>query len=301
MTGEAAHEVVLYTDLAGLTLHRRGKVRDVYQVGDDLLIVATDRISAYDVVLPTGIPDKGRILNQLSLYWFEETRSLVANHVITGECLAYPPLLEPYRRLLDQRSMLVRRTQPLPVECVARGYLYGSGWTEYQKTGSLSGIQLPAGLVEASRLPEPIFTPSTKEESGHDRNISEKEAGELVGRELSKRIKALALSLYRHAAAAAEPKGILLADTKFEFGLTGSGELLLIDEILTPDSSRFWPRADYRPGRQQPSFDKQFVRDYLSSLGWDKTPPAPELPAHVVEGTRDRYHQALVALTGRTL
>jgi phosphoribosylaminoimidazole-succinocarboxamide synthase len=296
---------LLETSLAGLTLHRRGKVRDVYEVGTDLLIVTTDRISAFDYVLGSGIPDKGKVLTQLSAFWFERMGDLVPHHLIATDVGRFPESLRPFAAMLEGRSMLVRRTEPVPVECVARGYLSGSGWKEYQQTGSVCGITLPAGLQESDRLPEPIFTPATKAESGHDINISEAEAGRLVGTDLIARLKALTLEIYRRGTAHAESKGIIIADTKFEFGLVGAGDpasdVVLIDEVLTPDSSRFWPRADYEPGHGQPSFDKQFVRDYLEEIRWNKQPPVPSLPDEVVRRTREKYVEAYRLLSGREL
>jgi phosphoribosylaminoimidazole-succinocarboxamide synthase len=290
--------VVLETDLQGLTVHRRGKVRDVYLVDDHLLIVATDRISAFDVVLPTGIPDKGSILNQLSLHWFSATQHLQPNHVITGDVSKYPPSLSRWRDLLAHRSMLVKRAKVIPFECVVRGYLYGGGLKEYEATGQVSGIRLPAGLKQAQKFPEPLFTPSTKEDTGHDVPVSEKVMANQVGSDLARRLKEASLALYRYGSQEAENKGILIADTKFEFGVDGD-RLVVIDELLTPDSSRFWPRQGFESGRSQPSFDKQFVRDYLDTLDWDKSPPGPELPPDVVAGTRERYWEVFRALTGR--
>ena len=291
---------LLETTLDGLTLHRRGKVRDVYEIGDQLLIVATDRISAFDYVLGSGIPDKGKVLTQLSGFWFERMGDLVAHHLASMNVEEFP---EPARRhadVLRGRTMLVRRTEPVPIECVARGYLSGSGWKEYQKTGSVCGIALPAGLRESDRLPEPIFTPATKAESGHDENISEAEAGTLVGAPLVRKLKTLTLEIYRRGVEHALSKGIIIADTKFEFGLVGN-EIVLIDEVLTPDSSRFWPRAEYEPGHGQPSFDKQFVRDYLEEIRWNKQPPVPSLPEDVVRRTREKYVEAFRLLSGREL
>jgi phosphoribosylaminoimidazole-succinocarboxamide synthase len=296
---------LLETALQGLTLHRRGKVRDVYEVDGDLLIVTTDRISAFDYVLGSGIPDKGKVLTQLSAFWFERMGDLVPHHLITTDVDAFPEALREHRAVLQGRSMLVRRTRPITVECVARGYLSGSGWKEYQQTGAVCGVTLPAGLRESDRLPEPIFTPATKAESGHDENISEAQAGNLVGHELIARLKALTLEIYRRGAAHAESKGIIVADTKFEFGLVGAGspdsDVVLIDEILTPDSSRFWPRVEYEPGHGQPSFDKQFVRDYLETIRWNKQPPVPTLPEDVVRRTREKYVEAYRLLSGRDL
>ena len=296
---------LLETSFDDLTLHRRGKVRDVYEVGDDLLIVATDRISAFDYVLGSGIPDKGKVLTQLSAFWFERMGDLVPHHVIATDVAALPPALRRHAAVLQGRSMLVRHTRPVPVECVARGYLSGSGWKEYQQSGSVCGVVLPQGLRESDRLPSPIFTPATKAESGHDVNISEEEAGHLVGRELITRLKALTLAIYERGARHAESKGIIVADTKFEFGLVGDGhpdrDVVLIDEVLTPDSSRFWPQDQYEPGHGQPSFDKQYVRDYLEQIRWTKSPPAPPLPAEVAAKTSEKYKEAYRALTGREL
>ncbi|MCL6481365.1 MAG: phosphoribosylaminoimidazolesuccinocarboxamide synthase [Firmicutes bacterium] len=290
--------MVWQTELPGVRLRSRGKVRDIYELGDRLLIVTTDRISAFDVVLPTPIPDKGRVLTQLSLFWFDRLRDLVANHVISAT--EFPAELADAAPLLAGRTMLVHRADPLPIECVVRGYLAGSGWKDYQRTGAVCGIPLPAGLRESEQLPEPIFTPATKATTGHDENISFEETVARIGRPLAERVRELSLELYRRASAYARERGILIADTKFEFGLL-RGELIWIDEALTPDSSRFWPADGYVPGRPQPSFDKQFVRDYLEHIGWNKQPPAPELPPEVVTGTRDRYREAFRRLTGREL
>jgi phosphoribosylaminoimidazole-succinocarboxamide synthase len=284
-----------------LPLVRRGKVRDVYAIDDALILVATDRISAFDYVLGSGIPDKGRVLNQLSAFWFGRTGGIVTNHMISTDVSTYPAAARAFAPQLEGRSMLSRRTTPLPVECVARGYLSGSGWKDYKATGELCGITLPKGMKESDRLPEPIFTPATKAESGHDENISEAAAAQVVGAELLARLKKLTLELYAHGVAHADAKGIILADTKFEFGLTDSGELLLIDEMMTPDSSRYWPKDLYAPGGPQPSFDKQYVRDYLESIKWNKQPPVPSLPADVVERTRSKYLDAYRRLTGQEL
>ena len=295
---------IFTTDLDGVTVHRRGKVRDMYEVDDHLLMVATDRISAYDVVLASLIPDKGAVLTQLSAFWFERTAGIVPNHMVSTDPAGYPAALRPHADLLAGRSMLVRRTRPVPIECVARGYLAGSGWREYRETGRVCGVELPAGLRESDRLPQPIFTPATKAESGHDINISAEEAGRIVGADLVSRLRDLTLELYTHGAAHAEQRGIIVADTKFEFGLvagSGGDEIVLIDEALTPDSSRFWPLESYAPGRGQASFDKQYVRDYLDEIKWDRQPPAPELPAAVVERTRDKYREAYRLLTGSVL
>jgi len=299
-------ESLYETELPGVSPHRRGKVRDMFEIGDDhLLMVATDRISAYDVVLGSVIPDKGRVLTQLSAFWFARTSDLVPNHLVAMDTAAFPAVLQPFADLLAGRSMLVRRTRPLPIECVARGYLSGSGWKEYQRNGRVCGVELPAGLRESDRLPEAIFTPATKAETGHDINITEAEAGEIVGAELVARLRDLTLALYRHGAEHAESCGIIVADTKFEFGLVdapdGGEAIVLIDEALTPDSSRFWPASDYAPGGGQPSFDKQYVRDYLDRIKWDRQPPAPELPDDVVANTRAKYVEAHRRLTGQEL
>jgi phosphoribosylaminoimidazole-succinocarboxamide synthase len=290
--------VISQTDFAGLRLRARGKVRDIYEVGDELLIVATDRLSAFDVVLPTPIPDKGRVLTQLSLFWFDKLASIVPNHVISASNFSGP--LAAYADALNGRAMLVRRTEPAPIECVVRGYLSGSGWKDYQKTGSVCGIALPAGLRESDRLPEPIFTPSTKATTGHDENISFDETVARIGRPLAEKLRDTSLAIYESAAEFASARGIIIADTKFEFGLIGE-ELIWIDEALTPDSSRFWPGNQYMPGTPQPSFDKQYVRDYLEKIGWNKQPPAPELPADIVAATRDKYREAYQRVTGHAL
>jgi phosphoribosylaminoimidazole-succinocarboxamide synthase len=292
---------LLDTQLDGLSLVRRGKVRDVYKAGDALILVATDRISAFDYVLGSGIPDKGRVLTQLSAFWFARTGQIVPNHLMSTDVADYPAVARRFAPELEGRSMLCRATTPLPVECVARGYLSGSGWKDYKATGEVCGMPLPKGLRESDRLPEPIFTPATKAESGHDENISEGAAGIIVGVELLARLKRLTLALYAHGVAHAESQGIILADTKFEFGLTADGELLLIDEMMTPDSSRYWPKDTYHPGGPQPSFDKQYVRDYLESIKWNKQPPVPTLPDDVIRNTRDKYLDAYRRLTGREL
>jgi len=298
-------EAIVETRLEGLSPFRQGKVRDLYEAGEHLLIVATDRISAFDYVLATGIPDKGAVLNQLSAFWFGLTSDVVPNHVMTTDTAEYPAPLRRHAAILQGRSMLVRRTRPLAIECVVRGYLSGSGWKEYQKTGRVCGIELPAGLKESDRLPRPIFTPSTKAESGHDVNITETEAAAIVGADLIQELRDLSLDVYRRGAAHAEKLGIIVADTKFEFGLVEpagkSASLMLIDEVLTPDSSRFWPADAYAPGGPQPSYDKQYVRDYLEQIGWNKRPPAPALPPDVVAKTREKYLEAFRRLTGREL
>jgi phosphoribosylaminoimidazole-succinocarboxamide synthase len=297
---------ILQTTLAARRPDRQGKVRDLYEFGDELLIVASDRISAFDYVLGSGIPDKGKVLTQISTFWFARMQSIVPNHIVSVEPADYPAEARAEAGMLRGRSMLVRRTQPLTIECVARGYLSGSGWKDYVATGALCGITLPQGLRESDRLPEPIFTPATKAESGHDINISEADAAALVGPGVLARVRALTLRLYAEGAAHAERCGIIVADTKFEFGiLPGAGaaedRLILIDEVLTPDSSRFWPQASYQPGGPQPSFDKQFVRDYLERIHWNKQPPVPSLPEEVVTRTREKYLEAFTRLTSREL
>lgn len=295
--------VVRETNFAGISPAARGKVRDIYDLGDKLLIVASDRLSAFDVVLPTGIPDKGRVLTQLSLFWFNLLRDLIPNHVLSAT--EFPAEFADYREELAGRSMVVRKTRPLPIECVVRGYVSGSGWKDYRATGKICGIALPPGLRESDRLPQPIFTPATKATSGHDENISFEQAAALIGRELAERVRSVSIDIYQRAARYAEPRGILLADTKFEFGLlknaAGGDELIWIDEALTPDSSRFWPAAQYQPGGPQPSFDKQFVRDYLERIQWPKTPPGPDLPPDVVAATRAKYREAYRILVGHEL
>jgi len=298
VTATPAARVISETHFAGIAPAARGKVRDIYDLGDRLLIVATDRLSAFDVVMPTPIPDKGRVLTQLSLFWFQLLRDVIPNHVLSST--NFPAPFDKHANDLAGRSMLVRKTQPLPIECVARGYLSGSGWKEYRTTGRVCGIPLPAGLQESDRLPEPIFTPATKATSGHDENISFERVGNLIGKDLADKVRSITLEIYRRAAAYAEPRGILVADTKFEFGLLND-ELIWIDEALTPDSSRFWPASQYKPGGPQPSFDKQYVRDYLERIRWPKTPPGPELPPDVVAGTRAKYREAYRILVGREL
>ncbi|MEW6377771.1 MAG: phosphoribosylaminoimidazolesuccinocarboxamide synthase [Thermodesulfobacteriota bacterium] len=293
--------VVLMTDFKSLKLKGRGKVRDIYDLGDKLLIVATDRISAFDVVMPNPIPDKGRVLAQLSKFWFNLTREIVPNHIISTEVKDFPEDCRPYQEMLRDRSMLVVKTDVLPIECVVRGYLSGSGWVEYQKTGEVCRIPLPKGLAESSKLEEPIFTPATKAEMGlHDENITFEKMEETVGKDLARQLRSLSMAIYKKARDFAEGRGILIADTKMEFGVR-DGRVLLIDELLTPDSSRFWPMDDYRPGGPQKSFDKQFLRDYLLSIHWDKNPPAPELPEEVIQKTREKYLEAYRRLVGRPL
>jgi phosphoribosylaminoimidazole-succinocarboxamide synthase len=296
-----ASNVISTTEFKTLKLKGRGKVRDIYDLGDRLLIVATDRISAFDVVMPNPIPDKGKILTQLSKFWFDITKEIVPNHIISTDVKEFPEECRSYQEMLRGRSMLVVKTDVLPIECVVRGYLSGSGWEEYKKTGEVCSIALPKGLVESSKLEEPIFTPATKAEMGlHDENITFEKVEKIVGKDLAKRLKSLSLAVYKKARDFAEGRGIIIADTKMEFGIK-NGKLLLIDELLTPDSSRFWPKDDYRPGGSQKSFDKQFLRDYLLSIKWDKNPPAPQLPEEIVQKTREKYLEAYEKLVGRRL
>jgi phosphoribosylaminoimidazole-succinocarboxamide synthase len=293
-----ALKVIRETNFAGIAPMARGKVRDIYDLGDRLLLVATDRLSAFDVVMPTPIPDKGRVLAQLSLFWFDLLKDVIPNHVVSAT--DFPAPFDKFQDDLAGRSMIVRKTAPLPIECVARGYLSGSGWKEYRATGKICGIALPPGLQESDKLPEVIFTPATKAAAGHDENIPFERAAEMIGKDLAEKVRGITLEIYRRAAAYAAPRGILLADTKFEFGLL-NGELIWIDEALTPDSSRFWPAAEYLPGGPQSSFDKQFVRDYLERIQWRKTPPGPILPPDVVAATRAKYREAYRLLVGREL
>ena len=288
------------TDLPGIKLHGRGKVRDIYDLGEYFLIIATDRLSAFDVVLPTPIPNKGKVLTQMSAFWFDYFKDVVPNHVVSTRVEDYPANLQPFRDQLEGRSMLVRKAKVFPVECVARGYLTGSGLKDYNRTGSVSGVRLPAGLRDSDRLPEPIFTPSTKAETGHDENISEDQAAQTIGRDNIRRLKELTLDLYTRGVEYALTRGIIICDTKFEFGVI-DGKIAIVDEMLTPDSSRFWPADRYSPGKAQPSFDKQFVRDYLEKIGWNKQPPAPELPGEIAQATSAKYVEALRLLTGRDL
>ncbi len=278
-----------------LPLFRKGKVRDTYDLGDSLLMIATDRLSAFDVVFDEGIPHKGEVLTQISLFWFNHLKGTVENHLLPW---VLPDQFKRYEKALKLRSMVVKKAQPLPIECVVRGYLSGSGWKDYQKNGTVCGIKLPPGLKESAKLPAPIFTPATKAETGHDMNVGFDEAAKLAGKEIAERARELSIKIYENGAAYAEKRGIILADTKFEFGLC-EGKLILIDEVMTPDSSRFWPADKYAPGKAQPSFDKQYVRDYLEKLGWDKKPPAPHLPAEIIKGTTKRYLDAYELLTGR--
>jgi phosphoribosylaminoimidazole-succinocarboxamide synthase len=288
--------IVLKTDFPDLKLVKRGKVRDIYDLGDYLLMVITDRVSAFDVILPNGIPGKGRVLTGISVFWFKHMSDIIANHIVSYDINEYPDICHKYKDRLEGRSMLVRKAEPLPVECIVRGYISGSGWKEYQNSGEICGIRLPEGLKESDRFEEPIFTPSTKAEEGHDINIPFQEAVSILGGETANSVRNYSLEIYRKAAAMAEKKGIIIADTKFEFGFF-NGELIIIDEILTPDSSRFWSKKDYVPGKSQDSFDKQIVRDYLLTLDWDKTPPGPELPEDIINKTAGRYEEILSILT----
>ncbi len=295
-----ASEPLLQLDLPGYPKLRSGKVREIFDLGEHLLMVATDRISAFDCIMPNGIPRKGEVLTQISHFWFDQMQSVVPNHRVARAGDPLPPAFQPYARQLAGRSMIVHKAKPLAIECVVRGYLAGSGWKEYQTSQTVCGILLPDGLQESSELPEPIFTPATKAETGHDENISFERAAQIVGLDTAERVRELSLRVYRAARAYARDRGIIIADTKFEFGFFG-GNLILIDEVLTPDSSRFWPADQYQPGRGQPSFDKQFVRDYLETLHWNKTPPAPALPPEIVQKTQAKYLEAYQRLTGRTL
>jgi len=293
-------KAIIETNLESLNLIKRGKVRDIYDLGDYLLMVATDRISAFDVVMPNPIPEKGKILTQISLFWFEIMKSVLSNHVISANVDDYPEICRPYSEILRGRSMLVKKAEPLPIECIVRGYISGSGWNEYQVSGSVCGIKLPEGLKESDKLPEPVFTPSTKAESGlHDVNIDFEKTVEKIGKPLAEKVRTLSLEIYNKGANLAYKKGIIIADTKFEFGLLDD-ELMLIDEVLTPDSSRFWPQPSYKPGGSQKSFDKQYLRDYLLSINWNKKPPAPPLPQNVIKNTRNKYLEAFQKLTAAT-
>ena len=294
-------DTVIETNLQGLKLSAQGKVRDIYDLGECLLIIATDRISAFDVVLPDPIPFKGKVLNQISKFWFEKMGDVVSHHLVSTDVDDFPKDLLRYRKILEGRSMMVKKATPLPVECVVRGYLSGSGWKEYQEHGSISGVKLSPNLLESSPLKDPIFTPSTKAERGiHDENITFERVGEIIGNELARTIQLISVEVYKKAVKIAEGNGIIIADTKFEFGMR-EGKLLLIDELLTPDSSRFWPKDGYEPGRPQASFDKQFVRDYLISINWDRRPPAPHLPEEIILKTSEKYREAFRRLTGKEL
>lgn len=292
MTGQA----LSVFELQGVKFFKRGKVREIYDLEDKLLIISSDRISCFDVILPTPIPEKGCVLTQVSKFWFEFTKDIVANHLISADVEQFPQELQKFSEILRGRSMLVKKATPLPVECVVRGYLSGSGWKDYKKTQAICGIALPAGLKESDKLPEIIFTPATKADVGHDMNVSHEYVEQQIGKELTQRLKDISIAIYKKASEYAEKRGIIIADTKFEFGKIGE-DIILIDEVLTPDSSRFWPKSEYEPGRPQSSFDKQFVRDYLETLDWDKTPPGPELPEEIVTKTKEKYQQALHILT----
>jgi phosphoribosylaminoimidazole-succinocarboxamide synthase len=289
-------KIICETNLEGVKFLRRGKVRDIYEINEHLLIVATDRVSAFDVVLPNGIPNKGIILTQISLFWFNKVKDIVENHIVSSDVNEFPEPLQKYNKILEKRSILVKKAKPLPVECIVRGYLSGSGWKEYQKTGMICGIKLPSGLVESAKLPEPLFTPSTKAEQGHDINISFEETVKILGRETAEKIRDYSIAIYKKASEIAEKKGIIIADTKMEFGFY-DGKIILIDELLTPDSSRFWSMKDYKPGKPQDSYDKQIVRDYLLSLKWNQKPPAPELPEDIIKKTAERYEEIFRILT----
>lgn len=290
--------VILETNLSDIKPFSIGKVRDIYDLGDKLLIIATDRISAFDVVLPTGIPFKGKVLNKISEFWFDFTKDIIKNHLITTNIDEYPEELKKYSNILEGRSMITKKAQRINIECVVRAYLSGSAWKSYQKSGTICGIELPPGLRESEKLPEPIFTPTTKADSGHDIELTQSEAEDLVGKDIFKEIKEKSIQILVSAGAFAESKGLILADTKFEFGIY-DGSIILIDEVLTPDSSRFWPLDDYEPGRPQKSFDKQYVRDYLESINWDKNPPAPPLPDDIVQKTTEKYIEAYRRITGK--
>ncbi len=296
-------KTLLSPNLKDITLLKKGKVRNIYDLGDELLFVTTDRISAFDVIMPNGIPSKGRVLNMLSVFWFEFTKDIIENHMITAdpdEMVSATRELLPYKEMLAGRSMLVKKAEPIMTECVVRGYISGSAWKDYKKTGMVCGIKLPEGLKESQKLAEPIFTPSTKADEGHDLNISEEETKQIVGEDVFDFLKEKSLAIYKKASEYAESKGVIIADTKFEFGKIGDN-IILMDEALTPDSSRFWPKNDYKPGRVQTSFDKQFVRDYLETLDWDKTPPGPELPEDIILKTSEKYKEAYKILTGKEL
>jgi len=297
ITHRASGDTLFETNFPTLTLLRRGKVRDIYDLGEYLLIVATDRLSAFDVVMPQPIPGKGKVLTQVSNYWFEIMKDIIPNHIIARQVEKFPRECQPYADLLDGRSVVVRKALPLPIECVVRGYLSGSGWSEYRRSKSVCGIRLPDGLVESSKLPEPIFTPATKADVGHDENISFDRAAAMIGKEIAEKVRDYSIALYKRAYPIADQKGIIIADTKMEFGLY-NGQLILIDELLTPDSSRFWPKDTYAPGRPQESFDKQYVRDYLLSIDFNKQPPGPQLPEEVIRKTSELYKTALKKLTG---
>jgi len=296
-----SNDTLLSINIPGLKKLRSGKVREIFDLDDRLLFLATDRISAFDVIMPTGIPLKGRVLSSISKFWFEKTAHIIPNHVLTMDFADFPAELQSYRQQLEGRAMIVRKCKPLAVECIVRGYLAGSGWKEYKQSQSVCGVKLPSGLLESSELPEPIFTPSTKAQSGHDINISYQQSAKILGQELAERVHDASLAIYKWARVFARERGIIIADTKFEFGLLPDGNVILIDEVLTPDSSRFWPANEYQPGHGQPSFDKQFVRDYLETLDWNKTPPGPKLPEEIVTKTSEKYLEAYRRITGTEL
>ena len=295
-----ANETLRFSRLGDIEFFKRGKVREIYNLKDRFLMVATDRISCFDVVLPTEIPRKGEVLTKLSVFWFEFTKDIISSHFISADIDSFPEEVQRYREMLRDRSMLVKKAKPIPVECVVRGYLSGSGWKEYKEMQSICGVRLPKGLKESEKLPEPIFTPATKEDIGHDINVTQEHIEKTVGKDTANKLKTISLTLYKKASEYAASKGIIIADTKFEFGFSGE-EIILIDEVLTPDSSRFWPKDEYSPGKSQPSFDKQFVRDYLETLDWDKSSPGPELPEEIVEKTTQKYMQALKMITGKNI
>jgi phosphoribosylaminoimidazole-succinocarboxamide synthase len=295
-----ANETLRFSRFGDIEFFKRGKVREIYNLKDRFLMVATDRISCFDVVLPTEIPRKGEVLTKLSVFWFDFTKNIISSHFVSADIDGFPEELQKYKETLCGRSMLVKKANPIPVECVVRGYLSGSGWKEYKDSQSICGIRLPKGLKESEKLPEPIFTPSTKEDIGHDINVTQEYVEKTVGKDTADKLKTISIALYKKASDYAESKGIIIADTKFEFGFNGE-EIILIDEVLTPDSSRFWPKDEYSPGKSQPSFDKQFVRDYLETLDWDKTSPGPELPEKIVEKTTQKYAQALKMITGKDI
>jgi phosphoribosylaminoimidazole-succinocarboxamide synthase len=301
MTNQTANNTVLTLELPGIKKLKSGKVREIFDLGDAFLFVASDRISAFDCVMPNGIPRKGEVLTQLSHFWFDQVANIVPNHRLAGPNDPLPANLKPFEAQIGRRSMIVKKAKPLAIECVVRGYLAGSGWKEYKKSQTVCGVKLPPGLQDSSELPEPIFTPSTKAETGHDENIDFDTAAKIAGRDIAERVREMSIKIYSFAREYARKRGIIIADTKFEFGTLADGTLILIDEVLTPDSSRFWPADQYAPGKSQPSFDKQFVRDYLETLDWDKNPPAPALPPEIIEKTTAKYVEAYEKITGRKL
>lgn len=301
MTNQTANNTILTLELPGIKKLKSGKVREIFDLGDSFLFVASDRISAFDCVMPNGIPRKGEVLTQLSHFWFDQVANIVPNHRLAGANDPLPANLKPFEAQIARRSMIVKKAKPLAIECVVRGYLAGSGWKEYKKSQTVCGVKLPAGLQDSSELPQPIFTPSTKAETGHDENIDFDTAAKIAGRDIAERVRDMSIKIYSFAREYARKRGIIIADTKFEFGTLADGTLILIDEVLTPDSSRFWPADQYAPGKSQPSFDKQFVRDYLETLDWDKNPPAPALPPHIIEKTTAKYVEAYEKITGKKL